>query len=131
MKVEGRLFSVVFVFLLIVTIVYWFLSYEPAGTTALALATLLSLLLGFYLTYTGRRIDPRPEDDSQADVADGAGEVGFFSPHSWWPITVAGAAAVTSLGGVFGWWLFGMGAILLLMAIMGFVFEYYRGDHSH
>ncbi len=41
------------------------------------------------------------------------------------------SAAITTLGVVFGWWLAGMGVVLLVLSIMGFVFEYYRGDHAH
>jgi hypothetical protein len=30
-----------------------------------------------------------------------------------------------------GWWLFLIGALFLLLAIIGFVFEYYRGLYAH
>ena len=29
------------------------------------------------------------DDDLDAEVSDGAGELGFFSPHSWWPLPLA------------------------------------------
>ena len=72
---------------------YWYTSYDPTGTTALALAVGLCLLTGFYLMFTGRRLPLRPEDDTEAEVSDGTGEIGFFSPHSWWPLFVGAAAA--------------------------------------
>jgi cytochrome c oxidase subunit IV len=128
MSFEGRMFAVVAVFLAPVTIVYWYLSKEPAGTTALALSTALAALIGYYLLFTARRIDPRPEDDEQADIADGAGELGFYPPHSWWPLAVAVGAALTTLGVIFGWWLVYFAVPVLLMAVIGFVFEYYRGE---
>jgi hypothetical protein len=34
---------------------------------------------------------------------------------------------VTALGLVFGWWLVGLGLILVLLSLGGFLFEYYRG----
>ena len=43
-------------------VVYWVLSEEPAGTVALAFTAGLAFLIGYYLLFTARRIDPRPED---------------------------------------------------------------------
>ena len=56
MKVEGWLFLGCGVFLAGGDIVYWYVSYDPTGTTALALAVGLCLLIGFYLLFTGRRL---------------------------------------------------------------------------
>jgi heme A synthase len=128
MKFEGKMFAGIAVFLLIVTPVYWFWSKEPAGTTALALTFGLAFLIGFYLLFTARRIDPRPEDDEHAEIADGAGELGFYSPHSWMPLAVAGSAALVTLGVIFGWWLVYLTVPLLFLASIGWVFEYYRGE---
>ncbi len=75
-------------------IVYWYVSYDPTGTTALALAVGLCLLTGFYLLFTGRRLPMRPEDDNEGEIVQGTGEIGFFSPHSWWPFWVGLAAAL-------------------------------------
>ena len=44
------------------------------------------------------------------EIADGAGELGFYSPHSWWPLPVGFFAAITFLGIIFGWWLVIIGA---------------------
>ncbi|CAN5614348.1 cytochrome c oxidase subunit 4 [soil metagenome] len=128
MKLEGRLFTGVAVFLAIVTLIYWLLSRDPTGTTALALSIGLSLLIGFYLSFTARRIGERPEDRTDADVSDGAGDYGFFSPHSWWPLVTAASAAVATLGVVYDWWLFILGGSMLAVAAIGFVMEYYRGS---
>jgi hypothetical protein len=131
MKVEGWLFLGCGVFLAGGDVVYWYVSYEPTGTTALALSVALCLLIGFYLLFTGRRLPMRPEDDSEAEVAAGTGEIGFFSPHSWWPFWVALAAAVTAVGLAIGWWLVLIGFVSMMFAAVGFVFEYYRGPFSH
>src|SRR6202021_4115771 len=79
-------------------IVYWYTSYDPTGTTALALAVGLCLLIGFYLMFTGRRLPMRPEDDTEAEVSDGTGEIGFFSPHSLGALFVGPAGAVPPRG---------------------------------
>jgi len=34
-------------------------------------------------------------------------------------------------GVVIGWWLFVIGAVFGAVALCGFVFEYYRGEHAH
>src|SRR6202021_3827305 len=112
-------------------IVYWYPSYDPPGTTALALAVGLCLLIGFYIMFTGRRLPMRPEDDTEAEVSDGTGEIGFFSPHSWWPLFVGAAAAFTAPGFAIGWGggVVGFGALALTS--IGFVFEYHRGRFAH
>ena len=130
MKLEYRLFASGIVFYTIVAIVYWFLSREPAGTTALALTAGLAALISFYIFVTGRRVGERPED-RDAEIEEGAGELGFFSPQSWWPLPVAGGAALMSLGTVFGNWLLFIGVIVLGLSVIGLVFEYYRGAHAH
>ncbi|HEY5186563.1 MAG TPA: cytochrome c oxidase subunit 4 [Actinomycetes bacterium] len=129
MKVEGRIFAGIAVFFAIVAAVYGVLSREVIGTTALILSAGLSTIIAVYLLFTSTRIDPRPEDNELAEIADGAGEYGFYSPHSWWPIIVAGSAALTMLGFAFGWWLIVLGAIFLIGSAIGFVFEYYHGHH--
>src|SRR6266568_297461 len=86
MKVEGYLFVGCAVFFGGSDIVYWHFSKDPTGTTALALAVGLAFLTGFYVLFTGRRLPRRPEDNPQAEIAEGTGELGFFSPHSWWPL---------------------------------------------
>jgi len=86
MKVEGSLFIGCAVFFGVVDIVYWHFSKDPTGTTALFLSVCLAFLTGFYLLFTGRRLPPRAEDVPDAEISDGTGELGFFSPHSWWPL---------------------------------------------
>ncbi|CAM5731268.1 hypothetical protein SHIRM173S_04612 [Streptomyces hirsutus] len=80
MKIQGKMFVWLSAFLLVVAVVYGVWSKEPAGTTALFLAFGLSIMIGFYLGFTARRVDVGPQDNKEADVADDAGEVGFFEP---------------------------------------------------
>jgi len=130
MRVEGLIFAVVAAFFAVVATVYGVLSHEPVGTTALALSGGLALIIGYYALFLSRRIDPRPEDDPLAEIAQGAGEFGFYSPHSWWPLAVGLSAAITGSGFAFGWWLTVLGVFLLMLSAVGFVFEYYRGYHA-
>ena len=128
MKIEGWLFASGFFFFSIAAVIYGLLAEEPVGTVALAFTAGLAFLVGYYLLFTARRIDPRPEDSLTAEIEDGAGELGFYSPHSWWPLPVAFFAAVSFVGIVIGWWLFLIGAIGGALAVTGLVFEYYRGE---
>jgi hypothetical protein len=131
MKFEGGLFIGCAIFFGVVDVIYWFLSKEVTGTTALALAVALALLTGFYLLFTGRRLPLRPEDTPDGEIEEGTGELGFFSPHSWWPLYVGLAAALAAFGVAIGWWLFLIGLLALFLTVIGFVFEYYRGVWAH
>jgi len=131
MRVEGWLFLGCGVFFIGADVVYWYTSQDPTGTTALALAVGLAVLAGFYVLFTGRRLPPRPEDNPEGQIVEGTGEVGFFSPHSWWPLFLGLAGAVAAIGVAIGWWLFLIGLLFVVFATIGFVFEYYRGHFSH
>jgi len=130
-KVEGWLFAAGCIFFGLASVIYWVLSGEWVGTVALGFTAGLAFLVGYYLLFTARRIDSRPEDRVDAEIAEGAGELGFFSPHSWWPLPVGFFAALAFLGIIFGWWLFIIGAVGGLLSVVGLVFEYYRGEPVH
>jgi hypothetical protein len=131
MKVEGWLFLGCGVFFIGADVVYWYVSHDPTGTTALALAVGLALLTGFYVLFTGRRLPKRPEDDQQGEIEQGTGEMGFFSPHSWWPLFLGLSCGLAALGSAIGWWLFLLGMLCVMFTAIGFVFEYYRGEFAH
>ncbi|MBI1377649.1 MAG: cytochrome c oxidase subunit 4 [Frankiales bacterium] len=130
MKIEGFLFAGGAAFYGLVAVVYWFVTKELVGSTVLALTGALAFLVGFYVLYTSRRVGVRPEDDPNANVEDADPDYGFFSPHSWWPLAVGIATFVVVVGLVFAVWLLILGVGLLLGALIGFVFEYYRGPFA-
>jgi ABC-type glycerol-3-phosphate transport system permease component len=130
-KIEAWVFGVNAIFFALVAPSYWFFSEDPTGTAALVMTTLLALLVTFYLGFHANKMDPRPEDLKEAEVVDGAGEVGFFPPYSWWPLWCGLALALCVLGIVFGWWLFIIGVGAGSIALIGWVFEFYRGEHAH
>ncbi|MFE9907517.1 cytochrome c oxidase subunit 4 [Streptomyces clavifer] len=129
MKIQGKLFLWLSVFMLVMAVTYGLWSREPVGTTALVLSFGLTVMIGFYLAFTANRVDQMAQDNKEADIADEAGEVGFFSPHSWQPLSLAIGGAFLFLGVVFGWWLAYFAAPLLLIGLFGWVFEYYRGEN--
>jgi hypothetical protein len=125
MKVEGFVFSIFTGFLSITAVVYWFTSKDPTGTAALAIASGLCLLVGGYLLVTAKRMGPRPSDLPDAEIADGAGELGHFSPGSYWPFFISFGVALTLTGLFIGIWLALIGAVGAFSAILGLLFEHY------
>jgi ABC-type maltose transport system permease subunit len=139
MHIEARLFEIITAFFVLAAVAYGVLTgmfqyggIEWAGTTALVLSAGLALIIGTYFRFVARRLDTRPEDYEDAEVSDGAGELGFFSPHSWWPILIALSASVIAVGAAL-WlpWLIVGGVVFVLSSVAGLVFEYYLAPEKH
>ena len=139
MHIEARLFEFLTAFFVLAAVVYAVLTeifqyggVEWAGTTALVMTAGLTLITGTFFRFVSRRLDTRPEDYEDAEISDGAGELGFYSPHSWWPIIVALSASVTAVGAAL-WlpWLLVAGVCFVLASAGGLVFEYYTGAEKH
>jgi hypothetical protein len=131
MKTSWILFVGLSIFYAILAVIYWKLGGEAVGITAIALSAGLALIVGFYLWFTNRRLgNLLPEDNQQGEIADAAGEIGFFSPHSWWPLPVALSASALALGLIIGWWLVLLALGALVVSIMGMVLEYERPTTS-
>lgn len=125
MVTNWRLFGGLAVFYFVITIVYWQVDGEPLGITGMLLSSFLAGMVGFYLWFTQRRIGTTlPEDNVTAEISDGAGELGFYSPHSWWPLPVALSMCVAGMGLLIGWWLTLIGISVLIISIIGMVTEY-------
>ncbi len=134
MRANILLFWVLALFFLVADGVYigWSLlahhSIEWVGSVALGLSVVLSTFIGFYLTRVRTAQGAElPEDLPDSNIDDGDPELGFFSPWSWWPIVLAAAASLIMLGIAIGFWMCFIGVGVLLIALVGWVFEYYRG----
>lgn len=129
MKASWVLFLGLGVFYTIMSSIYWSIGGDPAGIACLILSAGLAYLVAFYVWFTAKRIgDTLPEDNVTAEIADGAGELGFYSPHSWWPLPLAASAIITGLGLIIGWWLTAIGAGALIISVIGFVTEYEKPE---
>jgi hypothetical protein len=138
MKVEGRIFLFIAFFAFIMAVVYavWaklgstYHAIEPVGLVGLLLTGGLCLIIGTYFSFVARRLKPRPEDNDDAEISDGAGEVGFFSAGSYWPVALAFAAAIGGVALAF-WeiWLIVIAIIAILFMVGGLVFEYHIGPN--
>jgi hypothetical protein len=138
MKSEAWMFAAVTIFLVLVTPAYWFVTSgsdhggDWTGTSALTMCTLLTAMLTAYIGFHAKRMDARPEDRNDGEIADGAGELGFFPPFSWWPLWAALCIAVISFSiAMAAWWLMIIGGVVGVVALAGWLFEYYRGEFKH
>ena len=132
MKTSWILFFGIGIFYAIMSTIYASIGGDPAGIACLILSSALALLVAFYVWFTQKKIGAvLPEDNLDAEIADGAGELGFYSPHSWWPLAVASCTIMAGLGLIIGWWLTAIAAGLLIVSIIGFVTEYEKPGISH
>lgn len=142
MRANVNLFWILTVFLLIVAGVYVGWSWadnvshglnhpEWAGSVAITLTAVLSAFIAFYLGRVHKAQGAElPEDRLDANIDDGDAELGFFSPWSWWPIVLAGAAALMFLGLAVGFWISYIAVGIGVIALVGWVYEYYRGNFA-
>ena len=127
MKIGGWSFALGAIFFLLVGGIYYYVSGDEIGTTALVMTGGLAFLVAFYILYTNKRLDGLPEDRANAEIDEADPEYGFYSPHSWWPLPVGFGAMLIALGFIFAAWLVVLGVMVLLLAVIGWLFEYYRG----
>jgi hypothetical protein len=137
MKLEARIFNWIALFCFVVAGIYagWTNwnggGVEVAGTTALILSGGLLGISGSFFWFVSRRIDARPEDRNDAEIAEGAGELGFFSPGSYWPVAIAFGAMLSAIGfATVQYWLVGLGVLVILYSVGGLLFEYYVGERA-
>lgn len=132
MKAEAWIFVITTTFFSLVAPTYWFMARDPTGTTALVMSALLVGMIALYLGFHASRMEPRPEDRKDGEIADGAGELGFFPPYSWWPLWCSLTMALCTFAiALAAWWLLIIGFAFGALALSGWIFEYYRGEHAH
>ena len=137
MKVEAKLYLFLVIFFAVVGPAYAFTTWrldgavEVIGTTVFILTLAMVAMTWAYIAITGRSIDERYEDNKDAEVIEGVGELGFFPPTSIWPFWCCLTLAVILLGPVFGWWLSILGVGVGVWAVCGWVYEFYVGEYAH
>ncbi|SLM89370.1 cytochrome c oxidase subunit 4 [Brachybacterium nesterenkovii] len=138
MRTTARIFTILMVFFLIVGTVYGLMSslwdpagLEPVGFAAILMLGGLSAMIAAVMGMNARRHRDRPEDDMHAPVSADAGIQGSFAPYSWWPLWCALAGAMVFLGVAAGWWIAGLGAVVAIYGVTGWVMEFSRGPYAH
>lgn len=106
---------------------------EWSGTTPLVLSAGLSGMIAFYLGLVRKNQGGELHMDSEeSDIDDEDPEVGHFSPWTWWPIILAIGPSLFLIGltlnGNFFLTFFSIPVIII--GVIGWVYEYYRGLHA-
>ena len=138
MRTNATLFWILAIFFFLMDAVYviWSLidtgKVEWAGTMGIGLAGTLGVFLAFYMGRShaaqgGELAEDRPD----ANIDDGDPELGHFSPWSWWPILLAFSCGLIFLALAVGMWIIYIGGALVAVALVGWVYEYYRGNFAH
>lgn len=110
----------------------WYNAIEWVGAVVLIFTAIMAAFIAFYLGRVHKAQGGElPEDVLTADIDDGDPELGHYSPWSWWPIVLASAASLGMIGLAVGSWLMPVGIAVFVVAIVGWVFEYYRGYFAH
>ena len=132
MKAEAWIFGITTAFFILVSPSYWFVTGDWTGTSALTMTTLLAAMVTLYLGFHAAKMDPRPEDRKDAEIADGAGELGFFPPYSWWPLWCALCLSAITFGvAMHAYWLMIIAGVAGFITLAGWNLEYYRGSFKH
>jgi len=113
----------------VVSNIYWGYT-EPIGSIVIGLLVPLCLFIAYFLHAADKRSALLPEDRLDAEISDDSGEIGFFSPWSWWPLILAAALAFVFLSLAVGWWLTYFAIPFAIVAVIGFVFENSRGANA-
>lgn len=112
--VPRRIFLAVGGIVAVMGVIYWFTSYEDAGSVLLVLAAVLSLWYAGFLWLQMRQ--------GRAPSAPGEAAVEGYLPHtSVWPLAIGAGTALILNGLVLGTWVIVPGAGLLLLGTAGFV----------
>ena len=134
MKTNIAVLWVLAVYFIILTAVYtvWAIIdtgvIEWIGSIAIGLSAVLAIFIAFYLqVQLKNQGGVLPEDRLDADIDEGDPEIGFYSPWSWWPVLLAGGAGIAMLGMSVGIWVALYGIPLVLVSLIGWTYEYYRG----
>ncbi len=107
-------------------------NFELIGLLTIGLSGALCLLLAFYFGQVVKSagVNVWAEDREDAEIEDGDPEVGFFSPWSWWPVLLGAASSLVVLGLAISAWIVLIAVPLLVVCVIGWVYEYYRGNFA-
>lgn len=130
MPEEVRFFARIALFTVAITTIYWFVSYEEAGTLLLggifASALIFSgLVLAAVRGARPRTLNPKRLLGFGDEVTEQPLELAedVFPARSAWPIVVSLGATLVGLGLIYGAWLWIPGAALTLTAAWGWIAE--------
>jgi hypothetical protein len=117
-EIQARMFTGIGAFLFVLSIVYGFISKEPAGTTMLVLAGALATLTAAYI---GLHKPPSETDVDEASApADDPMDEPWFPHASIWPFAIGAGAVLVANGILLGLWMVLPAGLVLGGAVVGF-----------
>lgn len=138
MRATAKIFWILTVFFLIVSVAYAFITarYEPLGIETVGFPAMLgltglSLMIAMTMSLVSRNNSLGGSEELDGEVEAEAGVQGSFSPYSWAPLWAAVGAALCFLGVAAGWWIFAFGVIFAIYGVLGWVLEFSKGQHAH
>jgi Cytochrome c oxidase subunit IV len=111
-KVQYRVYLGTAAFLIVIGVVYWFASYEDAGTVLLLLSGVLALIIGGWLWVQARK-------GTNTSAAAEAVEEEWLPHASIWPFWIGLGAAFAAGGLAMSPWLVAPGVIVLITGVVG------------
>jgi hypothetical protein len=119
---------------LVASVIYWFVSYEPAGTVALLVFGLGPGVVGLYLYLHQRATAPKEsragrlrrfaglaKDRPQGPAELEDDDLGVVPAPSIWPFLLSLGLTVAVTGLAFGLWLLLLGSALLAVSVVGWL----------
>jgi hypothetical protein len=104
--------------------IYWFVTYEPAGTLLLWSFSLMPLIVAGFLVLHGGIRARTLEDDPDAAPERAAGqELGTFPVASAWPLVLVLGSITAAASLVYGLLLLPVGLAVIGLAVLGLMRE--------
>jgi Cytochrome c oxidase subunit IV len=124
MRTATKYLLILAAFAFLLGTVYWFVTYEVAGSVLLWALSLLPIIVAAYALRHGAFSDERTEDDPNATPAASSGTaIGSFPMGTAWPIFFVLGVVVTGAGLVYGLLLVPAGVVLIGWAVLGLMRE--------
>ncbi len=118
-RLQARIFGGIAVFMIVIGAIYWFMSYEAAGTTFLLVSAGMTGLPALYLGWPRKGGEETPPEDPEPghDPHDGV----WFPDASIWPLAIGGSMVLVANGFLLGRWLLIPALVLLVWSLAGMV----------
>jgi hypothetical protein len=113
--VPWRVFGFVGGFIGVITAIYWFTSYEEAGSAMLAVAAVLGLWISTYLWRNLRRFEAGGHGEPSGEDA-----TMYLPEASPWPFGIGLGVALVLNGLLIGSWFLVPGVMVLAVSLAGF-----------
>lgn len=122
-SLQAKLFGGVGVFIVVIGVLYWFVSYEHAGSTLLALAAVLALMTAAYVAWPRKGHDTDGGEDGGHELEPGHDphDGVWFPQASIWPFAIGAGMALIANGLLLGRWLVIPASVFLAWSIAGLI----------